>query len=304
MSAIALERARSWRALGWVTWRQQRASVGIALCLLAGAALILVLSGVPIHHTAARLGPGWWIQTRRDGYYSWTTGLPLLVQAVPVLAGAFAGAPLLAREAEAGTLRFAWTQGTNRVRLLVIRLIFILVLPTVAAVGVGLLYAWWQHPMASAGVERSATISADLLAPSFAAWVLFGVALGVLAGAAIRQTVAAMGATIVGYMALMYVTALHWRNRYLPPLSGPASRAGQDAVSLNQFQAFPGGRPLTPSQLAQNEHWYATHHVLTWAIYQPASRFWTFQWIEAGWLTVLTLLLVGATIVIIRKRAV
>jgi hypothetical protein len=35
-----------------------------------------------------------------------------LLQAVPALIGAFAGAPLLARELETGTFRYAWTQGS------------------------------------------------------------------------------------------------------------------------------------------------------------------------------------------------
>jgi hypothetical protein len=39
-----------------------------------------------------------------------------LMFAVPVLLGAFSGAPLLSRELESGTFRFAWTQGAGRTR--------------------------------------------------------------------------------------------------------------------------------------------------------------------------------------------
>ena len=35
---------------------------------------------------------------------------------MPALIGAFAGAPVLAREMETGTFRFAWTQGFGRWR--------------------------------------------------------------------------------------------------------------------------------------------------------------------------------------------
>jgi hypothetical protein len=38
--------------------------------------------------------------------------------------------------------------------------------------------------------------------------------------------------------------------------------------------------------------------------YQPASRFWPFQWIEGGWLLALSLLLIAATVWLVRRRAV
>jgi hypothetical protein len=39
--------------------------------------------------------------------------LAALLQVVPVLIGAFIGAPVLARELEFGTFRYAWTQGVG-----------------------------------------------------------------------------------------------------------------------------------------------------------------------------------------------
>ena len=37
--------------------------------------------------------------------------------------------------------------------------------------------------------------------------------------------------------------------------------------------------------------------------YQPASRFWPFQWIEGGWLFALSVLLIAATVWLVRRRA-
>ncbi|MGH2869186.1 MAG: hypothetical protein ACRDNK_16700 [Solirubrobacteraceae bacterium] len=37
--------------------------------------------------------------------------------------------------------------------------------------------------------------------------------------------------------------------------------------------------------------------------YQPASRFWLFQWIEGGWLFALSLLLIATTVWLVRRRA-
>ena len=41
----------------------------------------------------------------------------ILLQALPALIGAFVGAPVLARELETGTFRYAWTQGFGRLAL-------------------------------------------------------------------------------------------------------------------------------------------------------------------------------------------
>jgi len=45
------------------------------------------------------------------------------------------------------------------------------------------------------------------------------------------------------------------------------------------------------------------HGYAQWTSYQPASRFWPFQFIEGGRLLALTLLLIAATIWLVRRRA-
>jgi hypothetical protein len=49
---------------------------------------------------------------------------------------------------------------------------------------------------------------------------------------------------------------------------------------------------------------YLTQHgYANWTSYQPASRFWPFQWIEGGWLLALSMLLVATTVWLVRRRA-
>jgi len=50
-------------------------------------------------------------------------------------------------------------------------------------------------------------------------------------------------------------------------------------------------------------HYLNQHGYSQWTSYQPASRFWTFQWIEAGWLLGLSLLLISATVWLVHRRA-
>jgi hypothetical protein len=40
-----------------------------------------------------------------------------------------------------------------------------------------------------------------------------------------------------------------------------------------------------------------------WTSYQPGTRFWPFQWIEAGWLLVLSALLIAVAVWLVRRRA-
>jgi hypothetical protein len=45
------------------------------------------------------------------------------------------------------------------------------------------------------------------------------------------------------------------------------------------------------------------HGYTLWTSYQPASRFWPFQWIEGGWLLALSLLLIATTVRLVHRRA-
>ena len=107
-----------WRRMGWVTWRQHRAALGAVAVFLGGFAAYLWLTGLQMHHAyAANCHPASSIAcgVNFTGRYGSTAIIvSVLLQAVPVLTGAFLGAPVLARELETGTFRYAWTQGIGR----------------------------------------------------------------------------------------------------------------------------------------------------------------------------------------------
>ena len=50
-------------------------------------------------------------------------------------------------------------------------------------------------------------------------------------------------------------------------------------------------------------HDLTQHGYTQWTSYQPGSRFWPFQWIEAGWLLALSVLLIAATVWLVDRRA-
>lgn len=112
-----------WRNMAWVTWRQHRVTLAGVVAAIGAVTMYLLITGVPMHHAYASVSAcrpassdtcrqlaNNFLSTHVHGVLV-TAGL---LQAVPVLIGAFAGAPVLAREFETGTFRYAWTQGFGR----------------------------------------------------------------------------------------------------------------------------------------------------------------------------------------------
>jgi hypothetical protein len=49
--------------------------------------------------------------------------------------------------------------------------------------------------------------------------------------------------------------------------------------------------------------WLIHHHYAQWWSYQPQSRFWAFQFTEGAWMLALSLILITATVWLLRRRA-
>ncbi len=73
---------------------------------------------------------------------------------VPCLIGAFAGAPLLARELETGTFRFAWTQGVGRMRWLIALLVPGALGVVAVTAAFGGLITWFKQPLVESGIGQ------------------------------------------------------------------------------------------------------------------------------------------------------
>ncbi|HEX2322205.1 MAG TPA: hypothetical protein VHJ18_24755 [Streptosporangiaceae bacterium] len=305
----------AWRRLAWVTWRQQRTALAGLLALPAVAAIAMAAIAAPDYGSSYTDDPA------RVGLKS---AVVLLLQLTPVLAGLFIGAPLIAREAEQGTLRLAWTLGADRTRWLLCRTVPVMVLLALAAAGLGLELRWWLRAggwavLYAGGQWLPQFFSLNPL--PFAGWVTLSVSIGLLLGAAIRRTVPAMAATLACYAALLSATSLWWRHGYLSPLLravphativsgggygygvGFSRGSGPGPYILGTRLGWPDGRPLSASQLNHTAAWFREHHIAVWMTYQPSNRYSTFQFIEFGWLVALSALLVGLTVVLISRRA-
>jgi len=72
---------------------------------------------------------------------------------------------------------------------------------------------------------------------------------------------------------------------------------GSDAVRIVPT------RTRDPGHFGDPVQYLIQHGYTQLTTYQPASRFWPFQWIEDGWLLALSLLLLAATVWLVRRRA-
>jgi hypothetical protein len=264
----------------------------------------------------------------------------LAMQAVPVIIGVFLGAPLLAREYTAGTVRFAWTQGIGRTRWAAATLGLLGAAVAAGAGLLGLLTQWSVQPIAA-----QTTREADRWEPGFfdstvltaATAALLAFAIGVLAGVLIRRVVAAMAVTAVCAITVADLTynRLHYwlvgRGARLArdlafgasPNVGPSSGVidihetagpsvpGPAGAWLDQgWYTGANGHRLSDGAVSRlldrytgtSPAWLTRLHDTFWVTYQPGGRYWVFQSVLGGGTLLAALLLGAAVIGLIRYR--
>jgi hypothetical protein len=212
-----------WRRIAWVTWRQHRATLISVPAVLAAVAVFLVIFGLKAHHDYAALvhcslNQGQQTQACAKAFSNFNSGdwplantCSILIQLAPVLIGAFAGAPLLARELETGTFRFAWTQGVGRERLAIAKLALLGVTLVVLAGAFGELFSWFFQPFLwTEQMNRLTETVFDTSGIVFPAFTLVAFATGAFLGMLFRRVMPALAATLGVYLAVrLGAWALH-----------------------------------------------------------------------------------------------
>ncbi len=141
------------------------------------------------------------------------TFLLAAMRAFPVAIAVFAGAPFISREIETGTYRFAWTQGIGRTRWILSKSFVIVAELAILSIGLGEMISWWCRPFNSAGLSSPwQPGQLDVSGLVMSAWVLFGFALGLFLGIAIRRSLPAMVATTAIMLGL--VVSTFWKLDY------------------------------------------------------------------------------------------
>jgi hypothetical protein len=230
---------------------------------------------------------------------------------LPALVGVFVGAPLVAREFELGTHLLVWAQGITRRRWFVSKALFIAIGILLGTLGLGAIYMVWLGPQISV---TNPWYSFDVEPPVLVGYSLFALTLGLAFGTLIQRTVPAMAATLVSFIGVRAAIELLARPMYLPPLTWDIGTNLGDASFLfvgTETHVDLAGRSISDSRWNEVLQQCSTipvqpgktagppplhecllnHGVLVVQHYQPESRFWLFQGIEAAIFVGLALLL-------------
>jgi hypothetical protein len=343
----------------WLVWRQHRKQALFALVGLAALAAFVIPIGMQMHRAFERSGLDdclratarvEFIQVSPDqandpvracqeladqfaGRYGSLGAAGILLWFLPLLAGMFWGAPLVAREVEHGTHRLVWTQGVSRLRWALAKFGLVGAGVVLAAACYALLVTWWRTPLDLATGDRflSPGGSFDLVGLVPVGYALFALALGVFAGVLTRKTMPAMAITLVGFLAARLAVELLAWPRFLAPLrrtfpvlgnmvpnqlaSDWLLRAGvysadgsrlRGGVFGNFSQAACGPPPTTaagspPTTVNQcvAEFGSGSYNL---ELFHRAERFWLFQGIETALFVALAVLLLLAAVHWVRRR--
>jgi ABC-type transport system involved in multi-copper enzyme maturation permease subunit len=265
----------------WLTWRQFRAQAITAVAALAAFAILLATtepslssmynsSGLLTCHGGTCAGlAGQFLQNLTGGGSFLFPGASvdmvlyflgvLVILIAPAVTGCFWGAPLIARELEAGTFRLAWNQSVTRTRWLTVKLTLTGAAAMAVTEAFSLLQAWWAAPIGKAvGLGGSSSIFSETRFGWFVfpthgitplGYAAFGFALGVTAGLVIRRPIPAMAITLAVFAAVQFITPLWIRPHLFPTSRTVTTIAAAGAnVSLNASPRLAVTASVVPGQ--------------------------------------------------------
>ncbi|MFI5496384.1 ABC transporter permease subunit [Actinoplanes sp. NPDC051859] len=314
----------------WLIWRQHRAEVGVLALLVGLFGICLLVSGTQAHDlfpggpaqcaAEAGINEGCTASFRQlDDKYGYVENLLAAFYLVPVVIGAFLGAPLLAREWEDGTWQLAWTQAVPRMRWLAAKL------TTLAGVTVALtgmftaVLTWFRQPF-DAWEGRFQYDAFDLEGLVPVAYALFAFGVATAAGAILRRSLPAFGVAFGAFLAARLSVALLARPAYATPLTtmepiptgdSPASRVADWVIERGYADAT--GRRLSSTEYydlesAANQagtnlnQFLHARGIQQFGVYHPAEVFWRFQLIEAALFVAVAAGMIGVVVLRVRRR--
>ena len=316
------------------SWLQFRLQAAVAAGVLAIIALVLVLTGPHLAHLYATTvancsthGDCSTATTSFLSHYRLLQDLGNLVIALPIVVGMFWGAPLVARELETGTHRLVWTQSVTRTRWLAVKLGLIGLVSVAASGLLSLMVTWWSSPIDRVNMNQFTSVF-DQRGVVPIGYAAFAFVLGVAAGLVARRTLPAMAATLVAFVSVRVAITFWVRPHLIVPVHTTSRLAMTTGMGFNQTDngplsvtgakpgawvfsdqvVGPSGRSVSGSFLShgaclQNRASAACIGKLREAlVYQPASRYWAFQWYEMAIFIGLAVILSGLCFWWLRRR--
>ena len=234
-----------------------------------------------------------------------------LTLVAPLLLGLFWGAPLLSKEFEDDTHSWAWTQGVSRRRWMRANIGWALLAASLWGAALAALVSYWRYPE-NALYSRFQGFDVQGIVP--VAYAIFAVALGIAVGSVVRRVLPSLAVTLGLFVGLRALVGVYLRPHYMAPITKLFPLVGRSSsppgawVLATSFVNGHGrnlgaGFPIQemPAQCRTallkgsdvNGRCLTSHGFHQLATYQPDSRFWAFQGIEAALFFVLALASIG-----------
>ena len=334
----------------WLSWRQFRVQALVGALLLAVAAGYLLYLGGDIRDAYRAYHdqcPGQGNCDQATAQFLGGYQNPLLFLAggfglVPAVVGAFWGAPLIARELEAGTHRLVWNQSVTRRRWLVVKLLVVGAASMIVAGVASAVLTWAASPVDRVADDRFSTVvfGARNIVP--VGYALFACVLGAVIGLFVRRTLPAMAITFLVVIVAQFAVPNLLRPHFMPPeritmpMTADAINQARGLGSITGGAVVRGltvpdawitgtsdlrtatGQPLgadrfdacftNPPKTGATGTFGDTAACLgaldlhVDVAYQPNHRYWPFQWIELATYLGLSALLAVTGLWFIRRR--
>ncbi|MGX7678401.1 hypothetical protein ACSMXN_05855 [Jatrophihabitans sp. DSM 45814] len=307
----------------WLLWRQHRVSGALAAGLLAIFGVLLWVTGVTMAHDyRTALSECGKVGTDCSGLNLFqgdgaVIDLVNLTVAIPVLIGVFWGATSVGREYDAGTNLLVWTQSVTRRRWMWAKVLTLLSSSLLVGAALSGMVTWWSGTQNSYHQNRFDPLQFDIQGLMPASYTLFAAALGLLAGVLWRRVLPAIVTTVVGFVAVRFLIENYLRQHYAKAVTtiDPAVVNGDQPRGawslhgdlLHNGSVVSGPIPVPRDCIAVQSRAEMTaclqrngyHFSQT---YQPANRYWTFQWIESGIFVAIAAVLVAIAVITVRRR--
>ncbi|WP_392965737.1 hypothetical protein [Streptomyces sp. LN245] len=297
------------RGLVWTVLRLHRTALWIWTGFVAlTAGLLLWLYGPGAGHTQRLLDTFGYAGVQED---AWTVGVTgtlsgtyndlfqdpaSLLNVASLAVAVFAAGSLTARELESGTARLAWTQSVTPARWLAAKLAVPALLITA---GTGLLVVLYRMLWSAHGNLLLAGIGPRALyfsiGPATVAAPLLGLAVGAVAGLALRRTLPALAVAGLAQYAVNAFRANSW------PFQGSYQ---QPELSVRSRAITSTGAEIPDPGCYDSHACLARHDVVRFTReYLPSPDYWPRQLLETGVLLAATAILVAVAFAVLRRRS-
>jgi ABC-type transport system involved in multi-copper enzyme maturation permease subunit len=299
----------------WLAYRQFRAQALLAALTTIVIVVLLVVTREAIAHDPSNL----------SAFQQSVRLLGTALVGVPALLGAFWGAPLVAREFEAGTHLLAWTQSVTRARWLATKLAITCIAAIAATALFSAVLTWWAAPLDRLG-NRIGTANFGQRGIVPIGYTLFAITLGALLGTVLKRTLPAMAATLGSFFVVRFVVQLAVRPHLFKSvlLAGPTRAFGSTDVTSPTSGAWVLSSKTvdaTGRAVSSIDNMLADACALTRSSSQadfavcanrlgirdivtmhPANRFWAMQTYETAIFLALALALAALCFLSVRRR--